>query len=233
MVAAPEFHACEYRGLLFDEALGVPTRELAMPQTSDWLQRLGHLGIIAVDFSPLLEMPEAQALAQKTVGFLRARFRKDDIFSIEEVGGSRVCIFLSQPREERVSCLSDVAMIAARVNTYLNDALVGRGDFLHPAAAVGHAFAIFNPQQDVRSQVRAAVMRSIDGARSLLRGGSEADLRSALERIIVERQTKSVFQRVVDLASGEIRGYEALARGPAGHLSEPLVLPSSSPSAWA
>lgn len=44
---------------------------------------------------------------------------------------------------------------------------------------------------------------------------------SLLSRIIDERLVKPVFQPIVDLYSGEIVGYEALARGPEGELERP------------
>lgn len=59
------------------------------------------------------------------------------------------------------------------------------------------------------------------GAKATARGSDTGFVGSLLATIIDERLIKPVFQPLVDLYSGEVVGYEALARGPAGELERP------------
>jgi EAL domain-containing protein (putative c-di-GMP-specific phosphodiesterase class I) len=45
--------------------------------------------------------------------------------------------------------------------------------------------------------------------------------RTALQEVLDQDAVRSVFQPLVELASGEVVGYEALARGPLGPLERP------------
>jgi EAL domain-containing protein (putative c-di-GMP-specific phosphodiesterase class I) len=59
----------------------------------------------------------------------------------------------------------------------------------------------------------AAEHRPVGGARPL--GRVEADHR-VLDRILAKNQLRSVYQPIIDLQSGVVAGFEALARGPRG-----------------
>jgi len=48
----------------------------------------------------------------------------------------------------------------------------------------------------------------------------EAAEQAVLERLLAERAVRTVFQPLVSLDSGQVLGYEALSRGPAGTAPE-------------
>jgi hypothetical protein len=63
--------------------------------------------------------------------------------------------------------------------------------------------------------------------------GSDWSEASAIAEVLASRGVRSMFQPIVDLATGSVVAYEALARGPVGPMESPLALSSERPAAAA
>lgn len=216
-----------HRRLVFDERANLPTRHMAQESAVQWFKEAGFLGVLCIDGSELW-------LAQREIGrdnfqAIEARFtelvkslhgrlfRQEDMLTIDEVGSSNFCVFLSQPREERISCADDIQLIADRVQDELSH-MVARlplpPSASSPRVSVGRGFVLYNPHVPALHQVRTALAAAHSDAKHRLNFDDRVSRRSQLERIILRQEIWSVFQPIVHLRERRTLGFEALSRGP-------------------
>jgi EAL domain-containing protein (putative c-di-GMP-specific phosphodiesterase class I) len=142
------------------------------------------------------------------------RLRRDDLICRTEDADGYLC-FLASPRDAGGSPV-DLEAIASRVEANLeralSDALAG---FTReqPRVMVGFSRVLDNPM--VRPE-RLLVRLVGEAHRSALLHRERAIQRhrTHLQEIILRGMLQSVYQPIVDMASGTIFGFEALARGP-------------------
>ncbi len=142
------------------------------------------------------------------------RLRRDDLICRTEDSDGYLC-FLASPRDAGGSPV-DLEAIASRVEANLDrslsDALAG---FTReqPRVVVGFSRVLDNPM--VRPE-RLLVRLVGEAHRSALlyRERAIQRHRTHLQEIILRGMLQSVYQPIVDMASGTIFGFEALARGP-------------------
>ncbi len=144
--------------------------------------------------------------------------RQGDIVALEDVGSSRLCVFLRGPRDERVGGYYDVEQTAARLR-HLFDTEVGHhvpASFATLEPEMGWAHTVFNPHRPPVTQIAAIVDQARRTAQAPRPTGHNAQRTSELDRIIKERCIRSLYQPIVALDTGAVMGFEALSRGPAG-----------------
>lgn len=233
-----EHEHSRYQRLLYDARTDLPTRQLVQETAVEWLREAGFLGVLVIDAS---ELWSSQAefgrevfcrVEQELVGCLKSlqgsQYRQEDLLAIDEVESAFFCIFLAQPRRERVSCARDVRAIAQRLQDELTTAVARMNLPLNscwPGIAVGHGFVLHNPHISSTYQLHHAMTSARDDARRKLESDDRVTRKSQLERIIVNQLISSVFQPIINLTSQELLGYEALSRGPAQtEFESPLFL---------
>jgi EAL domain-containing protein (putative c-di-GMP-specific phosphodiesterase class I) len=216
-----------YRRLVFDDFANLPTRHMAQELAVSWFKEAGFLGVLVIDGSELwlsqreIGRENFAAIESAFTGIIKSlhgrQFRVEDMLTIDEVGSSNFCIFLSQPREERISCADDIQLIADRVQDELSR-LVAKlplpASASSPRISVGRGFVLYNPHVPALHQVRQALASAHHDAKHRLSFDDRVSRRSQLERIILRQEIWSVFQPIVHLRDGHTLGYEALSRGP-------------------
>jgi len=143
------------------------------------------------------------------------RLRKDDLVCRTEDSDGYLC-FLAAPRDGTSASPADLEAISARVEATLerelSAALAGLSRE-QPRVVVGFSRVLDNPM--VRPE-RLLVRLVGDARRSALLHRERATQRNRalLQEIILRGALHSVYQPIVDLATGGVFGFEGLARGP-------------------
>ena len=152
--------------------------------------------------------------------------REGDLLCRTDDGDSYV-MFLTPARNG--GSIENPELITDRVEAMIQQA-VGKEVYellntsLH--AAVGFARVLANPMLRLERLV-GKVVEDAREAGQLMRRRRQAREKETLQELILSEDglLRAVYQPIVHLASGDIFGYEALARGPAGSpLESPLVL---------
>lgn len=150
--------------------------------------------------------------------------------TVARLGGDEFCLLL-----EHVGDLSDVLRVADRIQEEFSVAFNLRGYEIFTSASVGVAFGQHDYQEaeEVLRDANIAMFRAKDGGRgkraifdhSMRRAAVnrltlETDLRRAVER----NEFEVYYQPVISLATGAIKGFEALLRW--NHPKRGLVMPA-------
>ena len=224
-----------------------PVKEQAKAQGLAWLSdRLdvliealiegGALGLIAIDASALSEVERRYGamVLQGSLDLLVESLRP----TVEEALGrhhllvgqvlepERLLVFGLRPRTDRRFYTRLLPRLADHLREHVSVAVQRiaypymTGLFDVP---VGSAMVLHRPFQRPESEVRRLIDSALDAGRFAAermrreRGGM-------LERLIIEEGLSTVFEPIVSLREGNVIGYEALMRGPAGTpLESPLV----------
>jgi EAL domain-containing protein (putative c-di-GMP-specific phosphodiesterase class I) len=201
----------------------LPSYALLVDVLRGWLETRRHVGVLHVGVGDL-ELVESlygwqvfDGIVARVGASLRdavgVELPADALLAISGIGGDRFVVFVPDP-----SAAGDLATLAAAVGRRLDDVvhdetLAGLSPSL--TVRVGHALLSDNPFFRFERRVHAAVeaARALEGRRTSGRlTSSEGDLR----RLIDDAAIATHLQPVIDLETGAILGYEALARGPAG-----------------
>ncbi|OGQ78920.1 MAG: hypothetical protein A2289_04020 [Deltaproteobacteria bacterium RIFOXYA12_FULL_58_15] len=218
-----------YRRLVFDSASNLPTRALVEGDAARWLESDGTLGILVIDASEVWAVQTEigtdafvglrDAFVSAIVRMHGNVYRREDILAVDEVESPLFCILLSQPRTQHLSCGNDVELLARRLLHAVSEEMLQLASPIEnwwPRVSVGFAYLIHNPTLPITFQLRDGVRSARIRAGRLLESDDQVSHRSELERIIVNRELRTVFQPIVDLTTRECIGYEALSRGPSG-----------------
>jgi EAL domain-containing protein (putative c-di-GMP-specific phosphodiesterase class I) len=217
--------------------VAIPTFREVQDDITAQLREQGFLAAILVDLGPLAHIERSfggaafRALRSQVDPLLedmRERFRQDDFVTRDEREGDRFLLFLSGPRRGDTPFRAEnLRKLAERVEEFLNPR-VGRLTLPYlkerPVLVAGYGVVLWSPLESPERQV----LRLVDDAaacaemRARLR---ERDQRERLFEIIHNREIWTAFQPIVDLASGDVMGWEGLSRGPRGsELEPPIVL---------
>jgi len=147
-----------------------------------------------------------------------AELPRGALLAVNGVAGDRMVAFIPETASGKEVEPADLARMAGATRVRLEQAFDDEewaGLSPRLAFRVGHALLSEDPFYRFERRVHAAV----EEARTLSerrRRRAETVRGAELRRIIREAEIFSVFQPVVDLATGETVGHEALARGPKG-----------------
>ena len=216
------------RTQLRDSQQDLPVRAIMQQQITEHLRTTGCMGVIWFNINSYRRHVEAVSaeqratIAERLGAFVKrvskTLVRDSDIVTLEEVGSSRLCVFLRGPRDARLSNHHDVERAATRLRQAFEAEVA---HCVPPALAtlapeVGWAHTVFDPHLSPVVQI----VGLIDQARAMSQAPQRKDgapsHATELHRIIHERCIRSLYQPIIALANNDVMGFEALSRGPAG-----------------
>ena len=231
---SPRTDALRLRSVLYDRVTGLPAVAVLCAELRSRLNGRRHLGVLHVEIGGL-DIVESlygwqvfDRIIARAAAVLRGAVGQDlpadTLLGISAVAGDRLAAFVAEAAgggEVTSTALSRYARALAR---RLDRELTGSdlAGIVPPLEVrVGHALLSIDPF----FRFERRVLATLDRARSLperRRKRRERSDATELERILRDAEIRTVFQPVVDLRSGDVLGYEALARGPE---SGPLEMP--------
>lgn len=190
------------------------------------LETVGYLGIVVIDLQPLdvIEQEYGRAVyndfilqvAQALGDVGREALSSGDLLCSIAPYGEQLALFLEGPRRSAGFTPRELEQVVDRMWLALAPRILSllRPFDLHAKARLGYALVLSN----VMVQPERLIYRGIEEARRMAvdyerRMSTRA--REILRDILVNRQLRMVFQPVVEITSADVRGYEALVRGPA------------------
>jgi EAL domain-containing protein (putative c-di-GMP-specific phosphodiesterase class I)/FixJ family two-component response regulator len=216
------------RNLLFDTVSGLPTIPVIVDALREWLLVDHEVGVLFIDFEKYAHIEdyygwevfddvlrEAAKALKRLLGTL---FSTEDLIAINRPSGSEFYVFLSVPAglrgDEIVERLQRKArQIEESLRATLSEKFQHR---IHRKIGlyVGYAKLLYSPQVRLERLVYRALREAIFVA-STKEGERAAILREQFKDVVVHRQIETLYQPLVDLATGAVVAYEALSRGPA------------------
>ncbi|WP_187368777.1 putative bifunctional diguanylate cyclase/phosphodiesterase [Baekduia soli] len=217
---------------LHDSLTGLPNRILFMDRLAHCLRhherdRDSHCAVLFIDIDRFKLVNDSLShaagdcvlieLARRTKGVLRP----DD--TVGRLGGDEFVILLN-----RIERLTDAEATANRVQRSIAEPIHAEGRELIITASIGISHSGAEITAGADELIRSADIAMYDAKR---KGGarcevfdpsmrqrlvSRVSLEAELREAIDTRRMRAFFQPIVDLGTGTIRGFEALARWPAG-----------------
>jgi EAL domain-containing protein (putative c-di-GMP-specific phosphodiesterase class I) len=166
-------------------------------------------------------------LAALAIDVVSAQFGPDDYVASRGVGADEIGVFVFRPRRDSGFYREGLPALAQS----LEESLERQGARIvypysreTPFFPVGTAVALYNPTLRVQRQVRAALDAAREDAALSARVGLRQRRKRFLDLVLAE-DVSVLYEPILDLASREVVGYEALVRGPwGGPLQAPLAL---------
>jgi EAL domain-containing protein (putative c-di-GMP-specific phosphodiesterase class I) len=206
----------------------IPSLRDAQPGVLAMMREQGGLGVLLFDFHQLGRVERQFGGSayhglweqlQPVLGEVKDQVRTSDLLVRDERDSDLFLLFLASRREGKPAFHStDIRKLCDR----LEDFLTPRAARLmlpyfrdRPKVDVGYAFALWTPLEGEDRQL----LRLIEEARTstaLRRSLRERDQKESLLQIIYNRDLWTAFQPIVEVQSGQVMGFEALARGPRG-----------------
>ena len=190
------------------------------------LAEMGALGVILVDAPFLAEIEtrqgrRAQRNAQKTLTelverYFKSYFHPGDLVTQADPGADEVAVLFFRTRHDRKFFVNQFPGFPEALSAYLFD---NRSKFGHSGqlpiddVAVGRAFLFHDPSVRKARELREAFEQARRDA-ALMRGQQERERAQQFCEMVLSKEARCVFQKVVELESRELFGFEALARGP-------------------
>ncbi len=228
-----EFHDAveshpELRRLLFDPVTGLPTTPLLFPRIQVLLEERGEVSLLClnvVKYSKIEEIygwrvfDDVMRMTSQALEAITGReLRDSDIVAELMISGNSFVIVLSPPRSKTNMDISDLDMIARRVEGTISSMLEEQLE-----AALFKKFGCYAGysvvKHDDRVRLERLVHEGLDSALELSRGREveDAATRVAELRGIIDRgEIHTLVHPVFDLKDMTVIGYEALSRGPEG-----------------
>jgi EAL domain-containing protein (putative c-di-GMP-specific phosphodiesterase class I) len=208
----------------------IPTYHERLNQLTEQLREIGHLGLVLIDASELAQVEhdygsrafgQVLSMVSELVSELQGvEVRIADLLALNERGGNAFLLFLSPRRgdEDGRPRIGDLETISQRVDDHLNRKLSG---FSSPylrgkrRVTVGYSVVFHNPLIMAERVVARLVTEAWESIR-IKKTQAHFQSRCRLQDVLLGHQITTVFQPIVDLQTGELHGFEALSRGPAG-----------------
>ncbi len=224
--------ALHLRSVLVDRTTGLPAYPVWIDELRTLLETRRHVGVLHLDV-PRLEWVESlygwqvlDGIVAKAAEVLRASVGVElptgTRLALHGVGADRFVAFIAESGTGQPVDLPYLETVGRALRARLTAAFAGP-EFagLSPRLAFrsGHSLLSENPFYRFERRVAAAVEEA--GTYHARReGGRDPSWESELHRLIEDAAVSTLFQPLIDLASGEIVGFEALSRGPAGSAFE-------------
>lgn len=220
----------------FEPEVAAPERASAeLPELDALLARCGVLAVLYVDLSELsvIEDQFGAPAWHRIVGRLEEAVRRSLGRALTETDRivtslgepESLTVWLGRPRNDLDFYRQAAGALAQTLDRHLRKhaaQIVFPYASRPPLLAVGSGLALHNPATRPDRALVNAVRRARDQAR--LRSRLAAlDAENELLTIVFSEQIQSVYQPLVEISSGRVFGYEALARGP---WSTPWVSPA-------
>jgi EAL domain-containing protein (putative c-di-GMP-specific phosphodiesterase class I)/GGDEF domain-containing protein len=196
------------------------------------LARSGHLPVIVLDFTAFapIELHHGRALYNSLLADFGRRLsemrteclRGGDLIVALRPYGEEVAIFLEGARSNQRVTEEHLERVVDRIWSRLVPQIArsAREHGSRALPAIGQALVLANEMVQAHRLVYRALAEAGRAARD--RSYHHAcRAREQLRDIIVTSALSAVFQPIVDLATREVRAYEALIRGPKGSSLEP------------
>jgi EAL domain-containing protein (putative c-di-GMP-specific phosphodiesterase class I) len=215
----------------------IPSFRDTQAQVADMMRTQGGLGVLLFDFHQLGRVerqfggPAYQALwsqVQPILNDVQAQVRANDLLVRDERDTDLFLLFLASRRQGKPTFVAaDIRKLCDRLEEFITPRVVRLVlPYFRDRARVdvGYGFVLWTPLEAGDRQI----LRLVEEARIstlLRRGVRERDDREALLQIIYNEDLWTAFQPIVEMESGQVMGYEALARGPRGtDLEYPVAL---------
>ena len=226
-----------YKDFYFNKNLGLPTIIKEYQRLESILDENQYLACISAKIDHLQRIEYQYGselynrLLYKITDLLKNLkshdFRSEDIFVVDMVELDTFVIFLSAPREDRTQLLDHLEDIANRVRISLEKETFKifypyLKEFCRPS--IGYSLVIKNPMiNNLRLLIQ--LIRDSREMGVYLSNKRAFSSKYHLQKIIIEKQIKTVFQPIVNMNTLEIIGHEALSRGPKdSEFEDPLML---------
>jgi len=206
----------------------IPSFRDSQPQVAAMMRTQGGLGVLLFDFHHLGRV-ERQfgggayqglwAQVQPILNDVKAQVRTNDILVRDERDTDLFLLFLSSRRHGKPTFVaSDIRKLSDRLEEFVTPR-VARLTIPYfrdrPRVDVGYGFVLWTPLEGEDRQI----LRLVEEARAstlLRRTVRDRDERESLLQIIYNQDLWTAFQPIVEMESGQVMGFEALARGPRG-----------------
>ena len=206
----------------------IPSFRDAQPDVVAMMRAQGGLGVLLFDFHHLGRVerqfgPQAYhglwEQVRPILGEVKDQVRTGDLLVRDERDSDLFLLFLASRRDGKLAFhAADIRKLCDRLEEFLTPR-VARLMLPYfrdrPRVDVGYAFALWTPLEGEDRQL----LRLVEDARAstaVRRGLRERDQKESLLEIIYNRDLWTAFQPIVEMQSGQVMGFEALARGPRG-----------------
>jgi EAL domain-containing protein (putative c-di-GMP-specific phosphodiesterase class I) len=209
----------------------------SQPEIAAMMRSQGGLGVLLFDFHHLGRV-ERQfgggayhglwAQVQPILDEVKAQVRTNDLLVRDERDTDLFLLFLASRRHGKPTFVAaDIRKLCDRLEEFITPR-VARLMLPYfrdrPRVDVGYGFVLHTPLESEDRQI----LRLVDEARKstlMRRSARERDDRESLLQIIYNQDLWTAFQPIIEMDSGNVMGFEALARGPRGtELEYPAAL---------
>ena len=193
------------------------------------LSERGSQGLVVIDASALAAIEDEYGITaydevrKRVLATLQEQrgkdYRQEDILSLDRHRGLRFLLFLARKRRRALpTSAADLRIVQSRVMGSLVPNLA-RCAFPYrkspPDVEVGYAMAVFNPLIHTERLVRGAFRDALKMAHHL-RTVEYYSVRERLLDVILRERVITAYQAIMDIATRQVLGFEALSRGPRG-----------------
>src|SRR5262245_19658113 len=215
------------RNLLFDAVTDLPTVPVIVDALRDKLLVDQEVGVLFVDIEKYSHIEDfygwevfdevLKETARALKRLLGTLFSTEDLIAVNRPSGSEYYVFLSSPpgvsSDESLDRLQKKArQLEESLKEHLSERFRSR---IHRKIGlyVGYSKIRYSPQVRLERLVYRSLREAVNVAASK-EGERAALLREQFRDILVKRQIETVYQPIVELATGQVFAYEALSRGP-------------------
>jgi len=222
----------ELKSALFDRNTGLyafPYHFDELQRMVEWRPSLGLVHLEVFDFEKVEWLCGWQAfdgilrgMAQELRALRGQTYPSSALLSISGVHGASFILFVPETHRGGEPRLEDLEALAGGLRRRLGEALTGAvpRDVL-PEMEISAGYSLLRCEPVFR--IERLVYRAIEEARVMtLKAAQREEMRSGAElrQIIRAGLVETHFQPIIDVGTGEVFGYEALARGPRGTIFE-------------
>jgi EAL domain-containing protein (putative c-di-GMP-specific phosphodiesterase class I) len=200
-----------------------------LTEVAQELSERGSQGLLVLDASSLASIEDEYGITayeevrKRVLTTLQEQrgkdYRQEDILSLDRHRGLRFLLFLARKRRRALpTSAADLRIVQSRLQSSLVPNLA-RCAFPYRKNAseidVGYAMAVFNPLIHTDRLVRGAFREALRMAQHL-RMVEHYSVRERLLDVILRERVITAYQPIMDIATRQVLGFEALSRGPRG-----------------
>ncbi|MDH3284269.1 MAG: EAL domain-containing protein [Acidobacteriota bacterium] len=203
----------------------IPGYAEQLPEISSRFAEVGALGVLVIDTTPLEEIEQAygaraylkahEGISALLMQLAEYRLEPDDMLTSGKSGVDELSVFVFRPRSdhrfyrEELPALADAFAEHLRHNSHRIAFPYKKNSFSLP---VGHAFSLHNSAFRAERLVRRAMEQARQEARLNMMLDAQRRRRQFFD-VLLREEIRSIYEPIVNLATQENYGYEALVRG--------------------
>ncbi len=226
----------EYEEMLYDTLTGLPTLPVMIERTRDLLAERGEMIVLYLNFVRYSKIEEIYGwekldeVLETTAGAVRAFMHDREVQStrmmVSFINDDDFVFFHVPPAHRPVATMVDTvraarqlqAFVAARLEQAHGEDIAALFDIY-----IGHAHVYYNPKVRVERLIYRGIREAAQAAKSIEQRERQARV-TDLKELIHDGAVYIDYHPIVSAPSGEIVGYEALARGVRRQLRSPEVM---------